>query len=389
MRFLIKKPHIFIILLICLATMAGLLLGEAALRFTLPSHYYIWTPHFEAVFKPDQDIMPGLSGPSRFVTNSLGIRGDELTTSQTYRILAIGGSTTECLYLDQFETWPYQLQQALNQNTSHHNIWVGNAGMSARTTRHHIMAMQYLPLKEMRIDLIILLIGINDFSIRLSQDEHYDPNYLAKPETLRKLMNETFTGSHPNPDDPFLKRTAIWQLLRRVKRAILRKDTQDNVQDQAGEIYVTWRRHRQQAAEIKNELPDLSSAIKEYDRNINKLIDIALEKSIRLIFLTQPTMWKPDLPPELNALLWLGGIGNFQKESGNTYYSSEALERGMKKYNDTLLRICQERQVECIDLEPVLEKDTTVFYDDVHFNESGARKVSGILSKYILDQKRK
>jgi hypothetical protein len=152
---------------------------------------------------------------------------------------------------------------------------------------------------------------------------------------------------------------------------------------------VTWRRHRQQAAEIKNELPDLSSAIKEYDRNINKLIDIAQEKSIRLIFLTQPTMWKPDLPPELNALLWLGGIGNFQKESGNTYYSSEALERGMKKYNDTLLRICQERQVECIDLEPVLEKDTTVFYDDVHFNESGARKVSGILSKYILDQKRK
>jgi len=32
----------------------------------------------------------------------------------------------------------------------------------------------------------------------------------------------------------------------------------------------------------------------------------------------------------------------------------------------------------------MMEKDTTVFYDDAHFNESGARKVAEALSKYLL-----
>jgi lysophospholipase L1-like esterase len=382
-----KKQLLFAILLICLSTVAGLLLGEIVLRFALPKGYYIWTPHLEVVFKPLPNVMPGISGQSRFVANSLGIRGDELTLSHTYRILTIGGSTTECLYLDQSETWPYLLQHNLNQNTSNQSIWVGNVGMSGKTTRHHLTAMKHLSLREMKIDVIILLIGINDFSIRLSQDENYDPNFLANPETMKKLMHETFTGGgHPNPDDLFIKQTAMWQMLRKVKRMVVRNNTQDNVQDEAGQIYVTWRKHRQQAAEIRNELPDLSSAIEEYARNINRMIQIAQEKSIRLIFMTQPTMWKPGLSEELNALLWLGGIGNFQKESGNTYYSSEALEKGMKKYNDTLLKICRERQVECLDLASLLEKDTTVFYDDSHFNESGARKVSRILSNYILNQ---
>ncbi|TRZ53595.1 SGNH/GDSL hydrolase family protein [bacterium] len=382
-----KKQHLFNILLICLSTVASLLLGEIVLRFVLPKSYYIWTPNLKVVFKPHQDVIPGISGPARFVTNSHGIRGDELTPSHTYRILTIGGSTTECLFLDQYETWPYLLQQTLNENTLNHNVWVGNAGMSGMTTRHHLIAMQYLPLREMRIDAIILLIGINDFSIRLSQNENYNPNYLVKPEAAKKLIYETFTGgSHPNLDDPLYKKTAIWQMLRKVKRMVIQKNAQDNIQDETGQIYVTWRKHRRQASEIRNELPDLSSAIEEYTRNINKMIEIAQEKSVRLIFITQPTMWKPGLSEELNALLWLGGIGNFQKESGKAYYSSEALEKGMKKYNDTLRKICQERQVECIDLASILDKDTTVFYDDSHFNESGARKVSRILSNYILSQ---
>lgn len=388
-----RKQHFFIILLFCSSIVAGLLLAETVLRFALtnsyyiPNSYYIWTPHLKRVFNPDRDIMLGISGQSRFATNSLGMRGDELTPAHSYRILAIGGSTTICLYLDQSETWPHLLQKTLNENTPNHNVWVGNAGMMGKTTRHHLTAMQYLPLEEMRIDAIILLVGVNDFSKRLAQHESYDPSFLAKPEAREKLLGETFTGGrHLSSDDPLFKKTAIWQLFRKVKRMVLQKNAQGNIQDEAGKNYVTWRKHRQQAAEIRNELPDLSSAVEEYSRNVNEMIDIAQEKSVRLIFMTQPTMWKLGLSEELDALLWFGGIGDFQKESGKVYYSSEALEKGMKKYNDTLLKICRERQVECIDLSSILEKDTTVFYDDVHFNESGARKVSSALSNYILSQ---
>jgi lysophospholipase L1-like esterase len=383
-----RKQHLLTILLICSSLVFGLFLCEAVarFRFTLPTSYFIWEPHFKMVFNPTQDVMPGVSGLSFFSTNSHGIRGDELMPSHTYRILAIGGSTTECLFLDQFETWPYLLQKTMNEKTSKKKVWVGNAGMSGKTTRHHLTAMQYLPMKEMKIDTIILLIGTNDFSIRLSRHESYDPHFLSKPEATEQQKNETFAGGHPHHDVPFFKKTAIWQMLRKVERMGSRKKTKVHVQDKAGKNYVTWRKHRQQAAKIINELPDLSSALEEYARNINKMIDIAQENSIRLIFITQPTMWKRDLPEELEALLWFGGIGDFQKESAKSYYSSEALATGIAKYNDSLLSICHERQVDCVDLASIIEKDTTIFYDDVHFNENGARKVSRILSNYILSQ---
>jgi hypothetical protein len=201
---------------------------------------------------------------------------------------------------------------------------------------------------------------------------------------MEKLIDKTFIGGKPFQYNQFLKKKTIRQILKKVKRTVFQRDTQSNVQDTAGKIYVTWRQHRQQATEIRNELPDLSSALEEYKKNINMMIDIAQANTIRLIFMTQPTIWNSSLSEDLNALLWLGGIGNFQKESGKVYYSVDALEKGIEKYNHTLLRVCQERQVECIDLSSVLEKDTTVFYDDIHFNERGARKVAKIISNYLL-----
>jgi lysophospholipase L1-like esterase len=367
--------------LLCISVAAALLISELVLRLVLPRGYYVWPPHLKTVFKPYPGVMPGVSGDSLFMTNSRGIRGDEPTPEDSYRILAVGGSTTECLYLDQSETWPSLLQNTLNENDPNHHVWVGNAGMSAITTRHHIMAMKYLPLREMKIDAIILLVGINDFTERLAQEDRYDPNFLAESEAEEILLAQTFTGGYfLNPTDPFFKRTAIYQVLRKIKRRLFPKAVEDAV----GKIYFKWREHRRNAKEIRNELPDLSSALEEYEANLNKIIDMAKEKSVRLILMTQPTMWKPGLSDDLKALLWFGGTGDYQEESGKAYYSVEALELGMERYNETLLGVCRARRVECIDLSPMLEKDTTVFFDDVHFNESGARKVSRAVSDYIL-----
>ena len=92
-------------------------------------------------------------------------------------------------------------------------------------------------------------------------------------------------------------------------------------------------------------------------------------------------MWRADLPPELRDLLWMGGIGHYQDSPGLEYYSVEALAEGLAAYNDSLLGICERQGVQCIDLAARLPKDTTVFFDDVHFNESGARQVAAILAR--------
>jgi lysophospholipase L1-like esterase len=372
------------LLLSGVSSVIALLICEAALQFALPSMrgkgYYFMPPNHRTLFRPRPGIMPGISGDSNFVTNSNGMRGDEFTTQDCYRILAVGGSTTECSYLDQPETWTHLLQETLNRNTWNQKIWVGNAGLSGTTTRHHLVAMQYLPLREMKINAVILLMGINDLSVRLSHDKDYDPNFLEKPEVKKELLYRTFSGTyHLYPEDPFYKRTALWQILRQWKQMM----SMEHIEDEDGRIYITWREHRRGAPEMRDALPDLSSALEEYARNITMIIDIAQEKSVRLILMTQPTMWRAGLPQDLDALLWLGGIGDFQKEGGKPYYSVAALEKAMKAYNDTLLRVCRERGLECLDLASLLEKDTTVFYDDAHFNESGARKVAEALSRFM------
>ena len=388
---LLQKRYLFAGLSLVCSTVAAVFIAEMSLRIMMPPHYYIWPPHLKQVFKPLQDVMPGISGDSRFEINSEGIRGDELTSAHTYRILALGGSTTECLYLDQSEAWPHLVQDAINQRAPGHKVWVGNGGVSGRTTRHHLTAIRYLPFSDLKIDAIVLLVGGNDFLIRLSQGEAYDAQFLTRPGAEDRLLHEALSGgSSLRRDGPLLERTAIWQLVKRARDQTMwgsdRAWQQAHVQDEAGRIYLTWRQHRRNAGTIRDALPDLSVGIAEYESNIVKLLDAAERKSIRVVLMTQPTMWRPDLSESLRSLLWLGGVGDFASETGKPYYSVEVLEKGMRLYNETLLKICREKAVECIDLASALKKDTTVFYDDLHFNENGALQVSRILAEYLLSR---
>ena len=84
--------------------------------------------------------------------------------------------------------------------------------------------------------------------------------------------------------------------------------------------------------------------------------------------------------------MWLGGFGRFRKVPGKTYYSKEALATGMELYNEALLRTCEMRGVECHDVARDVAKDTSSFYDDLHFNEGGAIQVAESLADYLLSQ---
>src|SRR5436305_1824700 len=56
--------------------------------------------------------LPGVSLRGLNTTNRWGMRGDEPPTDwqNHYTIVTIGGSTTQCFFLDDHKTWPYLLQ---------------------------------------------------------------------------------------------------------------------------------------------------------------------------------------------------------------------------------------------------------------------------------------
>jgi lysophospholipase L1-like esterase len=361
---------------ILMSCLPGVILGEVLLRGLARDEFYVWPPNLRYELHPTPEIMPGVSGVSRFEVNAHGLRGDDFShRDQDVRLLALGGSTTECLYLDEPEAWPHLLERRLNAERK--GVWVGNAAKSGLNTWHHRVHAEKLLAQYPRIDLVLVLAGVNDLSQRLALDRAY------APPPAEEVMDRAFEQKpYRFMPGPFYKRTALWQGLKKIDR---RLRTEGMSQDPSGRIYVTWRRHRREAKVVREDVPDLGPALEDYAANLRAIAETAARHEARVVFLTQPALWREDLPEDLQNLLWMGGVGRFQEESGHDYYSAGALASAMAVYNRTLLETCQEIPgALCVDLAASIPRDATAFYDDVHFNEAGSRRVARVVAEEIL-----
>jgi hypothetical protein len=84
--------------------------------------------------------------------------------------------------------------------------------------------------------------------------------------------------------------------------------------------------------------------------------------------------------------LLAGGIGpNHQWCKTRRYYSPRALAEGIRRFNESLLDVCDQRRVACIDLAREIPKRATYFYDDMHLSEAGADFASDAVVRSILE----
>lgn len=351
------------------------------IAFPAPSRFYVHPPGLHRTFTWFPGMIPGVEGEKHFVINSQGMRGDEFSEDQDYRILAIGGSTTFGMAHDETEVWTRLVQDYLNEHGPK-TVCVGNAGRIGLTTRVHTVQLKHLLPQHPRPHAVLLLIGINDLLLRLAQGNAYDPGFMNRDDVESLLMARAFS-IYPDMyrEEPSYKRTAIWRF---TSKAAVRL-RQDAAQGQAEPLrtHPRWRDKRRRASAILDELPDLSSALDEYARNVSTTIDLARAHSVRPIFLTQPSLWRDGLSQQEKDLLWTGGTGDYTNEPGHAYYSPEALATAMEQYNERLLQVCRERNVECFDLATHIPKGTSAFYDDCHFNEAGMRLVAEALGRYL------
>src|SRR5439155_10586195 len=114
---------------------------------------------------------------ARFTTNSLGLRGRDPGPmgARGLRLLAVGGSTTECLYLDDGATWPALVERNLTRRLGGEPVWVGNAGISGANARDHVVQVKYLLPQYRPVDVVLVLVGVNDLTVRLSAGIEYTP----------------------------------------------------------------------------------------------------------------------------------------------------------------------------------------------------------------------
>ena len=279
--------------LVLTSTAVALVTSEICLRLTAPVGFYVWPPNHRAAFNPVPGVMSGVTGVSRFIISADGIRGRRLTTSDGHRILVVGGSTSECLYLDQREAWPAIVETSLQEALGRSDIWVGNVGKSGHSTRDHRLQVARLLDQLPRIDTVILLVGINDLVLRLRRDLDYRPLAEESPEYHRRLERHAFAVRRTSrlappltmgdPDLPWSAHTALGSLLHKASIA-------DDIQDSAGSFFVRARRFRQRALAIRAAPPDLATALIEYAENLRFIIADAERRDTDVVFMTQPSL---------------------------------------------------------------------------------------------------
>jgi len=367
---------------------AGLLLGvvalEVASRLLVPNGYFVWPPNFRMRFDAARNIPHGVTFPGQLTINAAGMRGDLPNESNEYRILAVGGSTTICVYLDDAQAWPFLLQQSLNRSLGRDAVWVGNVGRPGHRTDHHVVQVEKLLAQYPEIDMVVLLVGINDLITNLpfaGSDAS-----LPRPDA-RQLIAMSFS-IFPGWDDdsPWYRRNVIGRIARVLSWRPMPGTAKLQPIDEKGEFVAALRRYRKRAGRILHDPPDLEAARAEYVANLNEIIDIARASNVRILLMTQPTLWKGDLSAEERDMLWGGGPPFYRLSDGATYYSIDVLAAAMKSYNDALLQVCEARGVECLDAAQRIEATADNLYDDAHFTERGSAILAELVAGYLLER---
>ena len=306
-------------------------------------------------------------------TNSLGFRGEDISKKEIphkLSIIAIGGSTTECMALSNGKDWPNYLSGLLKRNFK--SVWVNNAGRAGHSTfAHKIMLKDNIV--NLKPKIVLFLIGINDVGRKSPID--FD-EIVAAPFSFKNLH----------------RRLELYQLLLNVKHYFIAKER--NLikigKDQSLDL---------KKLSIKDdETINLSEIIKihnksylpDYKKRINEFIEICKNNEIEPIFITQPILVGTGIDPitgvNLEKIHINKGIRTSEelKRHGKDFFNIIG-ETGrdqwqiLELYNNATKEICKENNVFIIDLGNTLEKSSEYFYDFCHYTNKGGKKVADII----------
>ncbi len=331
-----------------LALLVAWIAADVYLYLHVP-RFHLRAPGLHVVCHPAPGVMPGIVGEAHYTMNSSGFRGPELPEDHAaYRIFCLGGSTTVCFYLDDSECWPQLVMDSLNARQGERPAWVGSTGISGYRMDEHLRLVRRSPLVA-RMDCLVLLVGINDLLSELNTTRAVVPLW-ARSKVLRRL-----TSREQGVGPPDLR-----------------------VEDAAGSMYGPRRAYRQKRL-IVDRAPDLGRGQREYAAKVEALVAELRERGVRPIFMTQPVLWRADLPEEQEKLLWLGML------TEDTFLSTARLREAMERYNESLLATCARLGVDCIDLAP-LHGRPELFYDDCHYNPAGSHAVADAVTGWLMER---
>ncbi len=340
------------LVLLSVSLVASCLLAQQVVRLVQPTAaFHCRPPHAKYRFAPSAYLMPGVDGRATSSINSLGLRGSEPPDrSAAYRILCLGGSTTECCYLNGDECWPAQLG-AHWQSANHARAWVASAGHGDYASGHHLWFVRESPRVD-EMDCLVVLMGVNDL--------------------VRHVLGLD-AGGRPGP---LWSRSPSLENLQQLWNVSLGKGY---VCDVTGERWLLMRLVRDirpPAAAVR-----WDAELDVYARRITEMATAARERGVRIVFVTHPALWADFLTHSGYRRLVLGRAVPYPREWD--LLSADRLRAILDRYNDRLATTCRSHQIELVDAAAELSGHERYFYDDFHLNEAGCRALGLLLTRWF------
>lgn len=340
------------------------------IRFEYPRNY-------SAITEAEPGL-PGLSGTHRFTTNNMGFRGDPLIDPKPrteFRVFMVGGSTTECFYLDDNNDLARVLQRHLSVAAPDGiDVRVYNAGLSGAASDDHV-AMISQRIVLFQPDLIVVFCGINDLTRSIF---HYDyRHYVEYRPAYRK---------------PWFKRWAMsLQIGRRLAlfRQRVRHDPR-SIQEQR-----TLRTNYRGLIGLERSAPERDvtprTDLSSYATNLRTIAGIARGNHFRIVFMTQQTTWNSTVDPNARAHHWMRYRAGAPDSTGGASttgfsYTETKMDAAMERLNDTMRAVGADEAVPVFDLARSLPKSLEFFYDDCHFNTAGADTTGNLLASFLIER---
>jgi lysophospholipase L1-like esterase len=280
--------------------------------------------------------------------NSLGFRGPEFDkekNTDTYRIVALGSSTTYGIYNAFDETYPYQLEQQLKSIASG-PVEVINAGLVSATTMESLIRF-YSKVLELKPDMILIYEGFNDLVPRVFDNFRTDYYHFRQtPSDPGSVFSELYlTGIL----------TAIFAA---ASGSQLRNDNLIN---------YTWRENNlpndihRRAKNFQSNGPDV------FERNLEQLLLVAKANNIAVVLSNFAyTSTLPNWTDAVPADLWNVGI----------HQNNAIIEKLAVKYKLPLCRFFE-----------LAEADPSVFLkDSIHLSRHGNAKLAECFRLLIQQQ---
>jgi lysophospholipase L1-like esterase len=286
--------------------------------------------------------------------NSLGFRGPEKpeNLNNYCSIVAVGGSTTECYFVSDSLTWPFLLGAMLDSLEG--NVWMNNAGLDGHSTYgHQILLEDYL--LDLKPDKILFLVGCNDV-------ERADLNAYDKRLVARGLRG-------------ILERSEIYILLQNIRRSMLATKMQ------VAHQYKAFHEIEDDTLEIARDSIERILALQEpflelYRKRLDTLIYTCLNHDIEPILITQPTLFGVGVDS-------ISGLDLERIDLKKNYNGKVWWER-LQLYNQVTRQAAQDAGIRVIDLATLLPRNSTYYYDALHFTVPGCRKVAEILCNGMI-----